>query len=249
MDEFKWLGEYKDVSACSWHVCCGAVWYFGRTGLCVCFRKCWRTRAIIRSAGHHRQPDRLAHPRQSVSVRPTCQEHRIHLPTERRHTCTCSNTHPRWCGGASLLNYSNTRGFCLTVWELRFCCHPQTKQYHTSSGKISDCRLVIAAVVLTQLLTTSDTSLTPMQWFIFSVFALLWFAMEIGFKCHAKAMPVLKELMQNVASWNWSKCGGRGQGGVIDTERSQWLCSSLPQEGFSYYAIDPFQTKTCFHSY
>lgn len=225
----KWPGEYKDVSACCWRVCCGAVWYFGWTGLCVCvcFGKCWRTGAIIRSAGHHRQPDRLARHRQRVCAAnmPRAQDSSPHRA--QTYACTGPNTRPRWCGGASLLKYSNMRGFCLTVWELRFDCHPRTKPCHTSSGKISDCRFVIAAVVLTQLVTTSDTSLTPMQWFVLSVFVLLRFAMETGFLRHVKALAALKELMQNVASGNWSMCGGAGPGWG-DWHREQPMTVQLP---------------------
>jgi len=46
----KWLGEYKNARACSWRVCCGAVWYFWRTGPCVCVCVFWE---MLAHKGNH----------------------------------------------------------------------------------------------------------------------------------------------------------------------------------------------------
>lgn len=128
---------------------------------------------IIQSAGHHGQPDHLAHCWQRVSPL-----------------------------------YSNTRAF---VWF----CTSETKPGHTSSGKSSDWRFVIAAVVLTQLVTTSDTALScdahaKIHFYsdirVHSYYC--GFATEKEFRCHVKADAKAERV--NVASGNWNKCERAG---------------------------------------
>lgn len=153
---------------------------------------------IIRSAGHHRQPEHLARRGQHAKS--------PGLVYTLEHTPTASST--------------PTPG--------AFVCHcaSETKTCHTSSGKRSDCHFVIAALVLTRLVTTSDTSLSPDAHATIRFHSDIrvhsyyrGFATETRFGCHVKAVSALKELTWLVETG--ANVRGRGLGGVIDAECSQ----------------------------
>lgn len=182
--------------------------FWVNVSLCVCvFWEALATHGIIIwSAGHRRQPDRLT-------------------------ACVCGQ-HAKSPGLVYTLKHTPTLLWCCAASSTptpgAFVCHctSETKPCHTSSGKSSDCRFVIAAIVLTQLVTTSDTSLSPDAHATIRFHSDIrvhsyyrGFATETGFGCHVTAVSALKELMWLVETG--VNMRGRGLGGVIDTECSQ----------------------------